>query len=294
MWRLTRVLHSLFGIHSRCTLFFLSVLLIFPLSTAVIRVAHAKSSSSSVRTVLDEGLTLQEFPFMGREKGLIIVRIDPSLYHFELVQARFEDKQLRTVKEWAGIKGLDAAINASMFQKDGLTSTGYMRGEKKINNPKMHRRFGAFFVAQPRKSRENENRALPYADILERDTPKLNDLLGRYGIVIQNFRLISAERKNCWSPAGPRFTVACVGKDGTGAILFIFGTLPSTPYEVAETLLRLPLDIRTTMYVEGGLEAELFVKAGGEASERFLSFLRFFAGVPNILGAKKRTRLNTD
>ena len=34
----------------------------------------------------------------------------------------------------AGPAGLSAAINASMFQKDGITSTGYMRRGEQTNN----------------------------------------------------------------------------------------------------------------------------------------------------------------
>ena len=36
-----------------------------------------------------------------------------------------------------------AAINASMYLPDGVTSTGYMRQDDYINNKRLVRRFGA-------------------------------------------------------------------------------------------------------------------------------------------------------
>ncbi|MEI3478052.1 MAG: hypothetical protein V8Q84_01855 [Bilophila sp.] len=51
--------------------------------------------------------------------------------------------------EWARRKDLVAAINASMYLPDGVTSTGYLRAGDVINNGRIASLFGAFFVAGP-------------------------------------------------------------------------------------------------------------------------------------------------
>ena len=194
-----------------------------------------------------------------------------------------------TLGQWADSHDLVAAINASMYLPDGVTSTGYMRQDDYINNKRLVRRFGAFFVAGPRQE------GLPRADILTREDPQWQELLEQYRLVIQNYRMINDERRILWSPGGPLYAISAVAEDGAGKILFLHCREPLEAYSFAHALLHLPLDVRTVMYVEGGMQAGLVIRSPGLHQELRGRHLADFwvtgnvrAQLPNVLGIRRR------
>ena len=120
---------------------------------------------------LEEGLEYAEFSLQseaGQQASLTVLRIDPELFDFRLYASAAHKHPALTLGQWADSHDLVAAINASMYLPDGVTSTGYMRQDDYINNKRLVRRFGAFFVAGPRQE------GLPRADILTREILRLN------------------------------------------------------------------------------------------------------------------------
>ena len=167
---------------------------------------------------LEEGLEYAEFSLQseaGQQASLTVLRIDPELFDFRLYASAAHKHPARTLGQWADSHDLVAAINASMYLPDGVTSTGYMRQDDYINNKRLVRRFGAFFVAGPRQE------GLPRADILTREDPQWQELLEQYRLVIQNYRMINDERRILWSPGGPLYAISAVAEDGAGKILFL-------------------------------------------------------------------------
>jgi len=77
---------------------------------------------------VDEGLFLGEFDppmkFPAGESRIFIVRIDPKSYAFRLLSASEHQGVKWKVKDWCQKHGLIAAMNAGMYQKDGLTNVG--------------------------------------------------------------------------------------------------------------------------------------------------------------------------
>ena len=123
---------------------------------------------------LEEGLEYAEFSLQseaGQQASLTVLRIDPELFDFRLYASAAHKHPALTLGQWADSHDLVAAINASMYLPDGVTSTGYMRQDDYINNKRLVRRFGAFFVAGPRQE------GLPRADILTREDPQWQELL---------------------------------------------------------------------------------------------------------------------
>ncbi|MBQ7618382.1 MAG: phosphodiester glycosidase family protein [Desulfovibrio sp.] len=230
---------------------------------------------------LDQGLELGFFPLEDRAKAITIVRINPANYGFLLCSQALEQTKPKDLEQWAKEKGLVCAINASMYIKDGQTSTGYLREDKKINNPRHNPRFGAFFVAHP------DLEGLPEVDLLERQDPNLKETLAHYRLVIQNYRLIASDQRILWPKVGERHAVAAVGLDKQGRVLFIYCGTPTTPHALAQELLRLPLELKNAMYVEGGSEAGLYIAAQSDES-RLFPFLSFRLPLPNVLGVYKK------
>lgn len=234
----------------------------------------------------DKGLEYAEVAVDGFT--LAVVRVDPDENEFVLCSAGSEDGTARTLREWGERHDLLAAINASMYLPDGSTSTGYMRSGDYVNNGRYVQRFGAFFAAQP------DDPDLPSAAIFEREDDLWADMLPHYRVVVQNYRLVNSQRRILWSPGGPLYSISAVAQDGEGNILLLHSQEPIEAYSFAQKLLHLPLDIRTVMYVEGGGQAGLLLRAknlerehvGKSAMDWFVTGNRTVK-LPNVIGVRK-------
>ena len=220
-----------------------------------------------------------------------ILRIDPALFRFSLHSVNAEKPTPLPLPAWAEQEDLVLAINASMYLPDYVTSTGYLRYGAHVNNPRIHSKFGAFFVAEP------DRPDLPRAAILDRECDPWEKHLPHYLLVAQNYRMIDTDGKVLWLSGGPEHSIAAVGQDRQGHILFIHCRLPMTGASFAAVLLRMPIALRSLMYVEGGSQAAMLVRCPnlrrmwiGQSSVAFLNPPASGAPLPNVLGARRRTQ----
>lgn len=250
------------------------------------------SAPPSLPWIRQEGLAFAELPLPLRDgpgPHVAVVRLSPEIFDFVLCAVGRGKHPPLTLRQWAQREGLTAAINASMYLPDGVTSTGYLREGDYANNSRLARRFGAFFVAGP------DDAALPAATIIDRDEPDWQSRLGHYRLVVQNYRLISGDGRILWKPGGPRSAISAVGVDAEGHILFLHCRDPLDAHSFAEGLLRLPLQLRSVMYVEGGGQAGLVLRSGslereftGRSAAEFLPAGSIRVSLPNVLGARPR------
>lgn len=238
---------------------------------------------------LEPGLDYCEFRLDEGESKLTALRIDPEKFDFVLAASGNDGSAPQSLDKWAESQDLVAAINASMYLPDNKTSTGYMRAGEYVNNPRMVERFGAFFVAGPRKS------DLPRAMIVDKDQPGWREILADYEVVVQNYRMTNSRRKILWSPGGPLYSISAIAQDGDGGILFLHSRMPVEAYSFVQQLLHLPLDVRTVMYVEGGAQAGLLVRSGslkrdlaGPHAPSFMVTGNLKANLPNVIGIRRR------
>lgn len=219
------------------------------------------------------------------------LRLAPALFDFCLYSSRWEGAKVKTMREWAEEKRLDAAVNACMYQTDGITATGYMRSGELTNNGRVVKRYGAFFVAGPRRP------DLPQVAVLDRSVDDWQSLLPLYEHVVQNFRLVGPNVQQLWPENGPRHAVAAVAEDCEGRILFLHCGEPVSVREFVDALHSHPgLKLKSAMYVEGGSDATLMMKSGEDTvlwngmspASYMLSSRGDDIPLPNILGAKRR------
>ena len=104
--------------------------------------------------------------------------------------------------------------------------------------------------------------------ILDASCGEIDAVSKAYGTLVQSLRMVSCDRKNVWASDAKRWSTAGIGVDGAGRVLFIHARSPWPVHDLVEALLALPIDLRRAMYVEGGPEAQLFVRAGGREIER--------------------------
>lgn len=242
---------------------------------------------------LEEGLWLGEFhapePAPSGDSIITVLKIDPSRFSFHLLMAS-QHGEPQTLDRWAEDHELVAAVNASMYLPNHRTSTGLTRCGGHVNNGTINARFGAFFMAGPRRA------GLPQAQIVDRTFQDWRALLEDYACVVQNYRMISLAGKNLWKQDDHIFSAACVAMDESGNILFIHCRSPYSVHDLAGNLLALPLSIRTAMYVEGGREAGLYVRSrlmtkawsGGYPSLFFGAGTPKLLPLPNVLGIRRK------
>ncbi len=220
-----------------------------------------------------------------------VLRFDTEEFDFRLFSSRWEGQSVPTMREWAASKNLTAAINASMYLKDGQTSTGYMRSGERTNNSRIVSRYGAFFVAGPREE------GLPRAAVLDRSVDDWQNLLPRYDIVVQNFRLMGPDGQQIWPENGPEHAIAAIAEDLNGRILLLHCSDPASVHDFVEALKAHPdLNLNSAMYVEGGSEASLLLSLpeefhlwNGMSPASYMFSSRGDAiPLPNILGVTRR------
>ncbi|MDR2075750.1 MAG: phosphodiester glycosidase family protein [Desulfovibrio sp.] len=211
---------------------------------------------------LRPGLELGLAPLSAKGEGdacCVFLRFAPRLFSFGLYMAS-ADGAAHSLRGWAEKGDLLAGINAGMYLPDQLTSIGLMRTRGHVNNGRPGSRLGGFFVSDP------GERGLPPADILEHDVEGWESRLNRYGQAVQNYRLINGRGRILWPEGGQAHSIAAVGKDRQGRILFILGQQPLPAATFARLLKRFPLDLGPVLYVEGGAQAGLFVRETGRGA----------------------------
>jgi hypothetical protein len=190
-----------------------------------------------------------------------ILKIDPKQFQFRLLNAPASPGSKRlSAKKWAQQNGMVAAINASMYQADKLTSVSLMKTFGHVNNS-WYSKDRALLVFDPKKE------SLPQTQMLDRDCQSVDQLRKLYHTLIQSIRMISCDGKNTWEQQDKKWSTAAIGMNQQGDILFIHVRSPFSTHDLIDNLLKLPIQLKRAMYVEGGSEAQMFIHSGNNEME---------------------------
>jgi hypothetical protein len=122
-------------------------------------------------------------------------------------------------------------------------------------------------------------------------------ILQDYMTAVQNLRLIKRPGENRWSQQKKMWSEAALGEDADGRILFIFTRSPFTMHDLNRELLSAGIGIVAAQHLEGGPEAQLYLRVGSEEVALFGSYETGFREddtnerpwpVPNVLGIRPR------
>lgn len=254
-------------------------------------------------STLGLGLELGEFhiPQTSNTPNTLItlLRIDTMYWDLVLMGTSWSKGQKnQTAREWCESNDLTAAINAGMFGTDYSTHVGYLKTRKYVNNSHTNKYLSvAAFDPKPGKN-------LPPFRIFDLDDSgvSMGDILANFSSVLQNLRLIKRPGENRWNQQEKMWSEAALGEDSSGRVLFIFSRTPLTMYDFNRHLLSLGVGLVAAQHLEGGPEAQLFVKSGNVTKEFFGSFETLFHEndknlyswpIPNVLGIRqKKTSLD--
>ena len=187
-----------------------------------------------------------------------VLRVDPQYFRVKLLNASATgSKEALTAKQWSRQYGLIAAINASMYQADYLTSVSYMRTQDHVNNGHLSKDMSV--LAFDRVSDD-----VPEVKIIDRQCDDFDYWKTKYRSFVQSIRMISCTGRNVWQQQPKKYSTAAIAIDHDGRILLIHvGSLYST-HDLVNILKELPLNIDRAMYAEGGPQAQLHVRYGNK------------------------------
>jgi uncharacterized protein YigE (DUF2233 family) len=245
---------------------------------------------------VDQGLYIGEFASWEQSRvsdsRITIVKADPRVYSFKLLCASEHGKIRMTAKEWCQKHSLLSAINAGMYQEDGVRNVGYMKNFGHINNPKLNAAYKAVLAFNPIES------ILPEIQIIDLKCQDFERLRFKYQTLVQNIRMISCKQENVWSKQDKIWSMAVFGIDKGGNALLIFTESPYSGYGFAYELLSLPISIYNAMYLEGGQQANLYFSANGVEFDRIgrpislegSDYIPAARPIPNVIGIAKRPK----
>lgn len=229
---------------------------------------------------------------------ITVLRIDPAQWDLEFAGLSQEQGGAngRTAKQWCEERRFTAAINAGMFDQDYKTHLGYLRQGEHVNNNRVNRYESiAAFGPMGKKS-------LPRFRIFDLDEPgvTIETIRHDYSLVVQNLRLVKRPGANRWSRQVKRWSEAALGEDTAGRILFIFSRSPFTMHDLNRELLSMGIGLVAAQHLEGGPEAQIYLRIGDEEIEIFGSFETDFEEdddndhawpIPNVLGIRPRSAI---
>lgn len=227
------------------------------------------------------------------DSRIVILRIDPTLWDMELLGSGLtKESGARSAKTWCQEGGLTACINAGMFAPDFRTHLGYLRSQEHSGTPGTNA-YQSIAAFDPRRG------DLASFRMFDLDVPgvTVDSIVRDYASAVQNLRLIKRPGSNRWGRQDKRWSEAALGEDSQGRILFIFCRTPFSMNELNRELLESGVGIVAAQHLEGGPEAQLYVKVGGTELELVGSFETGFQEsdkndvawpVPNVLGVRPR------
>ena len=227
------------------------------------------------------------------DSTITVLRIDPDFWKLTLLsRSKTDEPENLSARQWSEKHNLAAATNAGMFATDYSTHIGFMRYDGHTNNARVnHYRSAAVFSPL--------REGLPAFRIFDLDVDDMPSIRKQYGCIVQNLRLIKRPGENRWKQQQKTWSEAALGEDRSGRILFIFCRSPYSMYDLNNILLELPIDIVCAQHLEGGPEAQLFVKMGDTHIEETGSYETDFNNgdgnvrawpVPNVLGVLPKDR----
>lgn len=266
------------------------------LALLLLRAADALGADTPWRS-LEPGLQVAAFP--APQKAVVgdsmihVLRIDPERFELRLLNASAPGNGVSlSARDWCQRHNLVAAINASMYQTDHKTSISLMTARGHTNNARVSKQQAVLAF-------DRLDGTVPPVQIIDREHQNLDALRPHYGALVQNIRMVSLHGANVWQPQPRRWSTAAVGIDRHGHVLFIHVRSLYTTHDVINALLALPLELRNAMYVEGGPEAQLYVRSTGGEHEMVGIYDSGLVDpdaatiawpIPNVIGVARRAQ----
>lgn len=210
------------------------------------------------------GVEVASLPIYNKnhQGNLLLIRINPRLHDFDVLSAKYLQRPPQSFASWAREFKLNLVFNAGMYQKDGLSPTGYLKIHGKDVHPFHHPRYRAYLGLHP------DEPDLPPVVWFDPSCDRMNPL-DHYQTIVQNYRVYDCDGRVLWPPNGLKSSLLLLAIDAQENLIVVHSDLAISVYELATQLKSLPLQIQRAMYLEGGREAGVFLSFRNQHLEQY-------------------------
>jgi len=228
------------------------------------------------------------------DSKLTILKIDKQKFEFEFLTASEHGRRLRTAPDWAKEFHQEIIINAGMYSYNKTHSNkGYMKNYNHFNNPEKSGYYNAMLAMHPK-----DKKKAPF-DIIDITCEDWEKVQNEYHSFCQGMRMISCEGEGMAFAKRPDQSCSMVltATDEAKNLYIVFTRSPYTHRTMISYLQGLPLNIRTTVYLEGGPEASLYINTGDTVIAKYGSYVSntcnndnndHFWAIPNVIALKRK------
>ena len=228
------------------------------------------------------------------DSKLTILKVDVHQFDFEFLTASEHGKRLRTAEQWATEFDKTIIINAGMYSYNKMHSNkGYLKHYNHLNNPVKSNYYNAIMAMHPR---DKKKPPFQIIDITYQDWEKVKT---QYFSLCQGMRMIGQEGEGMAFAKRPDQSCSMVltATDPAGNLYIVYTRSPYTHRTMIGFLQGLPLNIRTTVYLEGGPETSLYVNTGDTVIAKYGSYVSntcanddndHFWKIPNVIALRKK------
>jgi hypothetical protein len=228
------------------------------------------------------------------DSRLTVLKIDPYRFDFEFLTASEQGKKLRAAPDWAAEFSQHIVVNAGMYNYNrNHTNKGYMKNYGHLNNPKKTTNNNAMLAMHPKDTTK------PPFEIYDITCQKWDSIRHLYHSFCQGMRMISGEGEAMAFSKRPDQSCSMVvaATDTLKNLYIVFTRSPYTHRAMIGYLQKLLPGIRTTVYLEGGPEASLYINTGDTVIAKYGSYISnsrpnddndHFWEIPNVIGIRKK------
>ncbi len=274
-----------------------SLMLLFLLVAVTGKAQNSWISEIHWRTLMD-GMQYAELDAPEKsvvnDSKLSILKVDVRKFDFQFLTSSEHGKTMRTAPEWASEFKQNVIINAGMYKYNKAHSNkGYMKNYKHVNNPTKSSYFNAMLAMHPKDPKN------PPFEIIDLTNQSWDIVQHQYNSLCQGMRMISYEGTGMEFSKRPDQSCSMVitATDTLENLYFIYTRSPYTHRAMIAFLQGLPLNIRTTVYLEGGPETSFYVNTGDTVIAKYGSYISnscandnndHFWKIPNVIALRKK------
>jgi hypothetical protein len=224
------------------------------------------------------------------DSKLFILKVDPQLCNFRMLCSSEHKKQNRTADRWAEEFNVNVIVNAGMFSlKNGRTNKGYLKNYSHTNNPVLNGNYNVMMAMNPKK------KSFPAMTMYDLSCNSWASIRTNYNSFCQGMRMIDCKGNPlAWDKRpGQACSMVISATDTAGNLYFIFTRSPYTHQTMIGFLIQLIPNVRTTVYLEGGPEASLYIQTNDTIISKIGSYVSktyanddndHFWKIPNVIG----------
>jgi hypothetical protein len=231
------------------------------------------------------------------DSKLSILKLDPEKLVFEYLTASEKGNEALTADDWAVRFDKNIIINSGMYNYDKtMSNKGFMKNYDHLNNPQKSDYYNAMLAMHPK-----DPLKLPFEiiDITCHDWDKVKD---QYYSFCQAMRMISCTGEGMAFTKRPNQSCSMIvaATDHQGGIYILFTRSPYTHQKMIEFMKALPFGLLTTVYLEGGPEASLYINTGDTVIAKYGSYVSntcdnddndHFWKIPNVISIRKKVAI---